>query len=392
MKLKFPENFYWGTATSAYQIEGGIKNDWSVEGGKYDAGIACDHYNRYQQDFDFARGMNNNAHRFSIEWARIEPRQGKFDQKEIEHYRNVIKALKDRGLEPFITIWHWTLPDWLAKKGGLVNKKFPEYFERYAKKIVNEYSDSVRFWIVLNEPLIPLNYGYLVGDFPPFKKFAINKYIKGLFNLVKAHKKVYTAIHKINPNAQASISQMVNYFEPARKWCPVEIVFSKLACFFTNDYFYSRIKNHIDFVGFSYYHHDRIVWYPPFKKNLNKQVSDMGWEIYPQGIYKILKHLKKWKKPIYITENGLADADDKYRAEFIKNHLKWVHKAIKEGIDIRGYFYWSLIDNYEWGRGKTGFEPRFGLIEVDYEDDLQRKPRPSSKLYAKICKHNILEI
>jgi len=147
-KLKFPKNFYWGTATSAYQVEGGIKNNWSEKKGKYDAGRACDHYNHFEEDFDLAKQMNNNAHRFSISWARIEPKEGRFDKKEVEHYRKVIKALKSRGLEPFITLYHWTTPQWFSEKGAWLNKKSPEYFERFIKKVVEEYKDLVKFWII----------------------------------------------------------------------------------------------------------------------------------------------------------------------------------------------------------------------------------------------------
>ena len=168
--LKFPDKFYWGTATSAYQIEGGIKNDWSEAGPHYDAGIACDHYNRFEEDFDLAKSMNNNAHRFSIEWARIEPEEGKFNQNEIEHYRRVILALKQRGLEPFVTLYHWTLPVWFAEQGGWLDPKAPEYFARFTEKIVSEYKDLVRFWITLNEPNIYAPSCYLQGVWPPFVK------------------------------------------------------------------------------------------------------------------------------------------------------------------------------------------------------------------------------
>lgn len=384
-KLQFPENFYWGTATSAYQVEGGISNNWSMQGGKYDAGIACDHYNRYEKDFNLAKKMSNNAHRFSIEWARIEPEEGKFNQKEIGHYKKVIKALRDRGLEPFVTIWHWTLPAWLAERGGLTNKDFPRYFKRYVEKIAEEYKDIVKFWVVLNEPMVPTGHGYIGGFFPPFKKMSIRKFLKAFFNLVKAYKAAYRAIHKLRTDSKVSISQMTNCFEPARKWCLVEIFISKLACLLHNDYFYFLIKDYVDFIGFSYYHHYRILWHPPFNKNLNKKKTDMGWEIYPKGIYYVLKHLSKYRKPIYITENGLADAKDNRRKNFIIQHLKWVHRAISEGVDVRGYFYWSLIDNFEW---TYGFKPRFGLIKIDYKNNLKRIPRPSSKVYAKICKDN----
>ena len=190
-------------------------------------------------------------------------------------------------------------------------------------------------------------------------------------------------IHKINPRAIVSISQMMSTFEAKRNWCPVERLFAYIANFFSGDYFYNLIKEHIDYTGFSYYHYYQIVWYPPFYKKSKKRKTDMNWPIYPKGIYHILKRLTKYKKPIYITENGLADANDSRRADFIRDHLKWVHKAIKEGIDVRGYFHWSLLDNYEWAR-QGGFVPRYGLIEIDYKT-LKRKPRPSSKVYAKIC-------
>jgi len=149
--IKFPKNFYWGTATSAYQVEGGIKNNWSEAGDKYDAGLACDHYNRYEQDFDLAKQMNNNAHRFSIEWARIEPEKGKFDQKELDHYKKVVQALKKRNLEPFVTLYHWTQPTWFAKKGGWLNKESVSDFIKYIKFMVVNLPD-VKFWITINEP------------------------------------------------------------------------------------------------------------------------------------------------------------------------------------------------------------------------------------------------
>ncbi len=386
---KFPKNFYWGTATSAYQVEGGIKNDWSAVGGKYNAGRACDHYNRFESDFDLAQKMNNNAHRFSIEWARIEPEQGKFDQKEIEHYKKVIKALKDRGLEPFVTLYHWTLPVWFAKKGGWLNKKSPEYFAKYVEFVVRNLPD-VKFWVVLNEPIVGLGHKYIDGEFPPFKKLAIIKFIRSIYSLVRAYKGSYKVIHKINPRAKVSISQMMSTFEAKRSWCPAERLFAFVANFLSGDYFYNLIKNYIDYTGFSYYHYYQIVWYPPFSKKSKKRKTDMNWPIYPEGIYHILKHLKKYNKPIYITENGLADADDSRRADFIRDHLKWVHKAIKEGIDVRGYFHWSLLDNYEWAR-QGGFVPRYGLIEIDYKT-FERTSRPSSKVFAEICKNNAIDV
>ncbi len=372
--LRFPENFYWGTATSAYQIEGGIKNDWSEAGGKYNAGICCDHYNRFEEDFDLAKAMNNNAHRFSIEWARIEPEENRFDQKEIEHYRKVILALKQRGLEPFVTLYHWTLPVWFAERGGWLNKDAPKYFERFVEKIVREYKDLVKFWVTLNEPMVYASHCFLCGRQLPFKRslYKANKVIK---NLIRAHKRSYKIIHKTSYYSHVGIAKHNNYFRGlseiiGRHW---------------NHRFLRAIKDYQDFIGLNFYHS-----YSSFGRELTVSGirTDLGWGIYPEGIYYTLKDLKKYRRPIYITENGLADAKDEKRAKFIIDHLKWVHRAISEGVDVRGYFHWSLMDNFEWD---NGFKPRFGLIEIDHKT-LGRIPRPSSKVYAEICKNNAVDL
>jgi len=401
MKLEFPKNFYWGAATSSHQVEGNNHNDWSewekenakrlAEAAKnkawpdyilnnypnplqkenYISGRACDHYNRFREDFDIAKQLGHNAYRFSIEWSRIEPEEGKFDEKEIEHYRQVIKSLRERGLEPFVTLWHWTLPLWLAEKGGVSNKNFPKYFERYVNKITLSLKD-VNFWITLNEPEIFSSNSYLKGVWPPQKKNLIFC-LRVARNLIRAHQKSYKTIKEINPNNQIGVAKHNIYFEG---W---QFYFLN---WLWNKYFLNKIKNHQDFIGLNYYFHRR------FPKNENKEISDMDWEIYPEGIYHVLKDLKKYNKPIYITENGLADAKDEKREKFIKEHLKWVHKAIQEGVDVRGYFYWSLLDNFEWDKG---FWPRFGLVEIDYKT-MERKIRNSALEYAKICRENRLEV
>lgn len=381
--LKFPEGFLWGSSNSAYQVEGGIENcDWGSR-----AGSACDHYNRYEQDFDWLEKFNQNAYRFSIEWSRIEPEPGKFNQKEIEHYRKVLLALKKRNIKSIVTLWHWTNPIWFIKMGGWTNKKAVKHFENYIKTIARELGDLIDFWVTLNEPMVYIS-GYSTGKFPPFQKRNIFKARKVFNNLIKAHQKSYQIIHKKYPKAQVSITKLTNYFEPARKWCPMEIFFAWIGHFLWNHWFLKRIKSQLDYIGLDYYFHHRIVWYPPFIRSLKKKTTDIGWEIYPKGIYYVLKYLSKFQKPIYILENGLADAKDKQRKDFIKDHLIWIHKAVEEGIDVRGYFYWSLMDNFEWAQG---FKPRFGFIEIDYKT-MGRKPRPSAYYYAKICKSNSLKI
>jgi len=372
--LKFPEGFKWGSATSAYQVEGGIENnDWAQaarEGKVPLAGKTTDHYHLYEQDFDLAKSLGHNAHRFSIEWARVEPEEGKFSEEAVEHYRKVLEALRVRGLEPFVTLYHWTLPLWFVEKGGWLNKDAPKVFSKYCEYIVGRLGDLAKFWITINEPNVFTSIGYLAGYWPPFKK-NIFKYFKAIRHLISAHKMSFGLIKKINPSPQIGIAQNCIYVQNF-----------PIFRYLFNYYFLNRIKNHQDFIGLNYYFRKH------FPKNENKEVSDLGWEIYPKGIYHVLKELKQYKKPIYITENGLADAKDEKRAKFIKDHLHWAHRAMQEGADLRGYLHWSLLDNFEWAHG---FDPRFGLIEVNYET-LERRIRPSAWEYVKICQNNQLEI
>ena len=401
--LKFPKGFLWGTSTSAYQVEGGITNDWSdwekkrVENKQfkktkkiaedYICGQACDSYNRYEEDFDLAVGLNNGVVRLSVEWARIQPKRNTWDIEAIDHYRQVLAAAKKRKLKTVLTLWHWTNPPWIAKGGGWANKKTVDYFLEFVDFIIKELGAQVDYWITLNEPTVHVVNGYINGKFPPGKK-SILKARTVFNNLAKAHNLAYDSIHKHFPEAQVSITKLNNYIEPARKWMPLEVVYSQLFNYFANKLFFNKIKNHFDFVGFDYYFHDRIVWYPPFIKNKNKQVTDIGWEIYPEGIYHVLKDLSRFNKPIFIMENGVADESGGIRSQFIKDHLYYVHKAIKEGVDIRGYFYWSLLDNFEWDKG---WGPKFGLYKVDRKT-FKRTPRPSAEVYRDICKNNRVEI
>ncbi len=389
MRLEFPKNFYWGAATSSHQVEGNNRNDWSEwekSGDRikdlekrglikkyglenYISGYACDHYNRFHEDFDIAKSLGHNAHRFSIEWSRIEPEEGKFDEKEIEHYRQVILALKERGIEPFVTLWHWTVPVWFAQKGGWLNKDAPRYFERYTNKISRSLQ-NVRFWITLNEPTVYVSHAFMRGIWPPQGKSFI-KGFKAVDILAEAHRLAYARLHAVNPDCSVSVAKNDVYYKS-----------NFLAHYFDDSYFLKHVKDSLDFTAINYYFHFRLF------KNKILPLSDMGWDIYPEGIYHILKRAKKYNKPIYIMENGLADAKDGKREKFIKEHLYWIHKSIEEGADVRGYLYWSLLDNFEWDKG---FWPRFGLVEVDYKT-LKRKIRPSAYEYAKICKDNVLEI
>jgi len=384
-EIRFRDGFLWGSATSAHQVEGGNVNDWSKweksskrvkqlkkqgkDPDQYISAQAGDHYRLYEQDFDLIKSLNGNAYRFSIEWSRIEPSEGKIDYKEIEHYRRVILALRQRKIEPFVTLYHWTLPVWLAKTGGWQNRKAPYYFDRFVKIISENLSSEVDFWITINEPNIYTSNSYLKGIWPPQVK-SIFKYFKVVNNLAKAHKLAYRSLRLIDLDCQVGISKNNIYFK--------NIPF---VGYFWNRYFLNKIKDCQDFIGLNYYFHST------FPKKRGLPVSDMGWPIYPKGIYYTIKGLKKYKKPIYVTENGIADKDDSRRAKYIKDHLYWIHQAIEDGLDVKGYFYWSLLDNFEWDKG---FDPRFGLIEINY-NTMERKVRRSARVYGQICKTNKLE-
>ncbi|MFA6285725.1 MAG: glycoside hydrolase family 1 protein [Parcubacteria group bacterium] len=413
--LKFPEGFLWGAATSAYQVEGGTKNDWTewekknakrlareaktkweewqqkkfpemFDPQNYISGRACDHYDRYEKDLDIAKSLGHNAYRFSIEWSRIEPEEGRFDEKEIEHYREVIEAIRERGMEPFVTLWHWTNPNWLSAIGGPENKKFPIYFTRYVKYIAENLGECVNFWITLNEPTSVIANSYTKGDWPPQKKNTLSV-LRVYRNLSRAHNQSYKIIHNVFPKTKVSFSNIVPYLEPYKSNSFLDRATVRIFKYFAVDKFWNMTRWRNDFLAVQYYFHN-LIKFPGKRKNKNESVSDLGWEIFPEGIYHILKDLKKYNLPIYITENGIADVGDMKREKFIKDHLICVHKAIQEGVDVRGYFHWSLLDNFEWDKG---FWPRFGLVEVDYKT-MERKIRPSAWEYAKICKNNQLEL
>ncbi|MEA1937299.1 MAG: glycoside hydrolase family 1 protein [Patescibacteria group bacterium] len=385
--LKFPKNFLWGAAVSSYQVEGGIENcDWSKN---FPAGRACDYYNQYEKYFDLAKELNQNIHRFSLEWSRIEPEEGKFNRKEIEHYRKILLALRARNIKAMVTLWHFTSPIWFAEKGGWQNRRSAEYFENYARFIVKELGDLVDFWVTINEPMIYLSQAYIIGRFPPRKKNILLALIV-FRNFLSAHKKAYQAIHHLDANAKVGLARNYSFVESYNKNSFLNRAAANIFNFIRNRLFLVFVEDKQDFLGVNYYFHDRVKIvskFPFFKiENKNKKVSDLGWEIFPKGIYEALKNLQEYNLPIYITENGLADKKDKNRAEFIREHLKYVHKAISEGVNVKGYLHWSLLDNFEWA---DGFKPRFGLVEMDYEK-MEVKIRESAREYAEICgKNNI---
>ena len=396
---RFPDNFLWGAATAAYQIEGGIlKSDWSE---KYPAGLACDHYNRYEEDFSLLQELNLNTYRMSVEWSRLEPQNGKFDQKEFDHYRVMLQSLKSRGITTMVTLHHFTLPDWVAKTGGFGNSKTINYFVRFAEKVFYELGEMVDLWVTINEPML---YSYLVtpllsgwqkeglngislGEYPKAVKTIVAS-LGVMSNLIRAHNKSYKKIKILSSSrAQVGIAHNIFYFEPDRKNNIFDRILAALQHYLWNIYFLDRIKNNLDFIGVNYYFH-HIVRCLFRSEDKGKVKTEMGWDIYPEGIYHVIMGLNKYRLPIYITENGIADSKDSMRRDFIHDHLLWVHRAIAGGADVRGYYYWSLIDNFEWAYGTS---MRFGLVAMDYETQ-KRTIRPSAYYYRDVAKNNYLEV
>lgn len=403
-KKKFPEGFYWGAAASSFQVEGGIENcDWAEAARMKRVPLcaqACDHYNRFETDFDLAKNLGHTALRLSVEWARIEPEEGKFDFKEVQHYKEVLKALNIRNLKPFVTIWHFTLPLWFSQSGGFERNDAPEIFARYAEFIVRELSDLCQHFSTMNEPNVFGSNGWLRGTWPPFKRFSLTElvsitnsgksyeavpdrglkplflYFKVMKNLARAHNLAYKKIKQTSPQVEVSLIKHVIVFDSNKN--PFNKIKARIASYIWTGIFMNRTYNYCDSIGLNYY------FYTQFGDKRQWKKTDMDWNFAPEYIYNALMILSKYKKPLFVSEGGLADASDVNRAEYITKQIEGVWRAIEAGVDVRGHLYWSLLDNYEWA---LGFEKRFGLIEVDYST-LERKIRPSAFVYKQIIEHN----
>lgn len=402
--LPFPKDFLWGAATSAHQVEGNnIHSDWwewesqgklTTDKGEITprSGVTCNQYEFYRDDFDLVESLGHNTHRLSLEWARIEPEEGKFNEQELDHYKNVLKDLKRRGLKVMLTMQHFTLPKWLADKGGWENLKSPIFFERFVKKVVPQVADFVDLWITINEPGVTMYLGYLVGLHPPKKRDKFKATVVYL-NMARAHKKAYKIIHDLVPNSQVGIANNIASFNSFHRHSLLESLWTWGLDNFNNHLFYklTGIKTH-DFLGLNYYFNQYISFNGEKARlpsivdivTTKKDVSDLGWEIRPEGLFDVLMDFSDYHLPIYITENGIASTNDDRRVRFLISYLKEIYHALAAGANIKGYYHWSLIDNYEW---HNGFNPRFGLIEVDYNSQ-KRTPRPSAFVYADIIQHN----
>ncbi len=408
---QFPPNFLWGASTSSHQVEGGNHNQWSVwelanakslarsahsrlewlpnwseikqqaeDPNNYISGRAIDHYRRYIEDFTIARSLNLNSFRFGIEWARIEPKEGRWDNAEIEHYRKYIKELRKHGLEPILNIWHWTNPVWFEEKGAFKKRANLKYFDRYVQKISSEFGSELTYIITINEPNVYMSNSYGMGWWPPQEKNWISA-LKVYFNLVSAHKRSYRILKHDNKHLMVGTAPQLSNIQPKRAQNIIDRMSVRLMEYFWNWWFLNRIRRCQDFVGLNYYFSD---YYRNAKMdNPETPKNDLGWYMEPEGLHPLLKRVwARYRKPIIITESGVADSQDQYRKWWFEQSVIAMERALSEGVQVVGYLHWSLLDNFEWA---YGWWPKFGLVSVD-QKTMKREIRPSAKYLAKIIK------
>jgi beta-glucosidase len=393
----FPPGFLWGAATAAHQIEGGNTNtDWwrAEERGTvpWRSGDACASWQRWPDDVRLLRALGLNAYRLSVEWARVEPEPGRFDRSALDHYRRQLEALRAAGIEPLVTLHHFTNPLWVAERGAWTNPAIVPRFAAYAERVAAAVGDLVRWWMTVNEPGVMGTLGYLDGVWPPHRVGAVRAYLRHVRGCAAGHAAARQALRARRPDALASCAFDLYPMQPLRPTNPLDRVAARWYDWLRHGLLFELTAPALDWVGVNYYFRLLVEWVPSSRHAFVRtrfgpgEKTDYGWEIYPEGLYTVLRRAGGFGKPVIVTENGLADAADARRARFIEEHLRQAHRAWRDGCDLRGYLHWSLMDNFEWSEGYT---KRFGLAAVDFaRPDKPRTPRPSAETYKAIVAAN----
>lgn len=423
--LTFPPDFLWGTATAAHQVEGGnAKNDWWAweqrrEGRVHQddcSGDACNWWvGLAEADIERMKALNTNAHRLSIEWSRIEPEPGTWDHTALDRYREILKKMRDSGIQPMVTLHHFTSPTWIWEQGegnatGWLHEGIIPCFRRFVEKAVTDLSDLCDTWCTINEPSVYGAQGFFIGNWPPGRS-NLNDYFTVVRNMLRAHAAAYEVIHDVQPHAKVGLAHHMVAWHPRSPGNPIDRGIASmldkmfngltLDCLQTGWYRplvggsseMPEIRSTLDWIGLNYYQR-YDAW---FSLRAIKQLGisyaarpgapkgPKGWgEYYPEGLFEHLKRLhQQFNLPIYITENGIPDEDDVSRPAFLLRHLQKVWKAIQLNWRVQGYYWWSLVDNFEWAEG---YDPRFrfGLYSVDFESQ-ERTLTKSGQLYAEIA-------
>ncbi|MCB1137816.1 MAG: glycoside hydrolase family 1 protein [Leptospiraceae bacterium] len=417
----FPRDFLWGTATCATQIDGGdVHSDWAhfsqvpsnIADGK-DCLTACDHWNRFEEDFKLMKSLGMNAYRLGVDWSRMEPRPGELDHGALNHFRSMLDSLQRKGIRPLLTLNHFTLPRWWLDRGGWTREKNLENFLSFASYIVENVGDLVTEYTTINEPNVYAMFAYMEGIWPPGKK-GLGGYlqsVKVLRNMALAQGRLYDLIHQTHAvkgfgAPRVGMAKHVRVFDPARpenrldrdRAAEAEYRFNYM---WTDSIHDGHLQGALgknekfhdgpcwDFVGLNYYSRDRIRFSATALARLfidreevrDAPTNDLGWEIYPEGLYRLMQQFhERYHLPIRITENGIADAADAKREQFLVSHLQQIARALQEGIPVEGYYHWSFLDNFEWAEGYTA---RFGLVDVDFSSQA-RTVRNSARAYKKM--------
>jgi beta-glucosidase len=425
--LRFPAGFAWGVATASHQFEGGTANNqwhaWEERGGIASgerAGLACDWWAHAEADLDRAGALGVNALRLSLEWSRIEPEEGRWDDAALDRYRELLGGLRARGIAPMVTLHHFTHPLWLERRGGFDDPRVVPLFARYARRCVEALGGRCDLWCTVNEPNVYAVMGYLLGAWPPGRTGDVRAALRVQGTMLRAHAAAYAAIHATQPAARVGLAHHVRIFDPARPASPLDrgaaalhdLGFNALALAalargrapgplrpLVGDL--GAVRGACDYVGLNYYTRELVAFDPTrpaelFGRRFTRPGSErmdggagaaLGatfGEIYPDGLRRAALRLARLGRRIYITENGVADRDDSRRPAALVRSLAGLHAALAGGADVRGYYHWSLLDNFEWAEGWT---PRFGLIALDPATQ-RRSPRPSADVYARVCRAN----
>ncbi|MBI3552852.1 MAG: glycoside hydrolase family 1 protein [Elusimicrobia bacterium] len=407
--MSFPKSFLWGASTSAYQIEGGNDRsalwDWEKKKGWERSGQAAGSWEKFDEDLKIIKALNLNAYRFSVEWSRVEPEPGRIDQNALERYVSWARKLGQEGIRPFVCLHHFSEPAWLLKENprGWLDENVSGRFLHFATRVVRALSPVVSDWVTFNEPMVFLVGAYGYHQFPPGRWMltdARKEFIPILVpNMATAHKRVYRMIHDLQPHARVGLAQNVAAVEPAHKG---DEEAARLWDWFMHRNFLDLVKGSQDFLGLNYYTRifvskSKVPWMPlgtlpgyaELEKGMTRPVfrllggrrdgkprTGMDWEVVPEAFGPlVLDYHKAYKKPVLILENGMAEPSQVTREEYLRGHLSSLNKAIEAGAEVRGYFHWSLLDNYEWG----SFRPRFGLYTRD------RRPADGADFYAKVA-------
>ncbi len=435
MNIQFPENFTWGAATAAYQVEGAAFEDgkgksiWDVFShvpgnieGDATGDVACDQYHRYPEDIKLMQQMNLQAYRFSVSWPRIYPEgTGSINEKGLDHYDRLVDALLEAGIDPWITLYHWDLPQALHERGGWPNRDIANWFSDYAVTMAERLGDRVKNWMTMNEVWVCAYHGYWHGAMAPGIKDH-KQALAAVYNFNLAHGRAYNAMKAVNPNLKIGITHATQQHRPLDDkpeslalaeflWAENNgVILEPVYCGsypqaiidrYPDDIPEIRAEdlaemNNYDFVGLQYYTDQLIRDGKLVAEKLSEfEYTEMGWAITPDGFYNnIMEHVRRYNpKELVITENGMALADkvdadgrvrDVRRQEYFKSHLEAVHRSIQDGAPLTGYLAWSFMDNYEWA---CGYRPRFGIIHNDYATQT-RTIKDSGYMFAEIIRAN----